>query len=223
MAGCDAFVYDYPLGRAHYGDPSYVGISRIIYKDLQFNRQLGLNGINSCQELRAGFPNALPNYVMARTSMDLSLSFEEIAAEYYEAAYGADGAALLPLMDELSSLFSTDYILNHGSRVNAALAAHMQQVPAVLARIEALMQSRPADQNPVQAHMWSELRFFLDYTRTFANIVELSAGDHPEEANAVLENEFKPLVQQHEMVDQGGLDVFRLQHILAYPFRAERP
>ncbi len=223
MAGCDAFVYDYPLGRAHYGDPSYAGISRIIYKDLQFNRQLGLNGINSCQELRAGFPNALPNYVMARTSVDLSLSFEDIANEYYEAAYGASGTALLPLMEQVSSLFSSDYILNYGPRVNAELAARMQQVPAVLSQIESLIHSRPADQNPVQAHMWSELRFFLDYTRIYARIVELSASDHPDEANALLENEFKPLVHQHEMVDQGGLDVFRLQHILAYPFRAQRP
>ena len=29
-APCDSFVYDYPLGRAHYGDPAYVGIARII-------------------------------------------------------------------------------------------------------------------------------------------------------------------------------------------------
>ena len=140
-APCDSFVYDYPLGRAHYGDPAYVGIARIIYRDLQYNHALGLNGINSCQELRAAFPNALPNYVMARVSMDTSLSFEAIADEYYEAAYGKQGPQLWPLMEKVSALFSTDFAMNIGPRVRPELAERMQQVPAALAPIRALIQN----------------------------------------------------------------------------------
>lgn len=223
MAACDGFVYDYHLGRAHYGDPSYVAISRTIYKDLQFNRQLDLNGINSCQELRACFPNALPNYVMARTSMNLDSTFEEIAEEYYTAAYGPDGLQLLPLMDEVSSLFDTNYILQNGPRINPQLCAKAKQVPAVLDKIQVLMQHRQPAQYAAQEHMWSELGFFLEYTRLFARLTELAAGDQPDTAWDVFENEFKPLIQEHELVDQSGLDVFRVCAILSGAFRKDRP
>ena len=38
----DSFVYDYPLGRAHYGDLGYVHISRIISEDI---KKIGSYGI----------------------------------------------------------------------------------------------------------------------------------------------------------------------------------
>lgn len=219
----DGFVYDYPMGRAHYGDPAYMANARVVYRDLHYNRELGLNGINSCQELRAAFPNALPDYVMGRTSLDLSVSFEALAEEYYTAAYGTDGLKLLPLMDQISSLFSSDYVLNYVPRVQPELAERMRQVPAVLVQIQAVMENRQPDQHPVQAHMWSEIGFFLEYTRVLAKATELAADDHPEEALDVFENQFKPLVRSHEMVDQGGLDVFRVCAVLDYTFRKDRP
>ncbi len=223
MASCDTFVYDYPLGRAHYGDPSYVGISRVIYDDLKYHRQMGVNGINSCQELRACFPNALPNYVMARTSLNLAPSFEEIAEEYYEAAYGPDGLKLLPLMEEVSSLISSNYIIHGTPRVDFELNAKAKLIPAVLERIQAIMTDRQPCQYAVQEHMWSELGFFLEYTRLFGEIYELATGDQPDAAWNKFENEFKPLIQKHEMVDQSGLDVFRVINILGNAFRKERP
>ena len=75
----DSFVYDYPLGRAHYGDFGYVHISRIISEDIKKIGSMGLNGYISCQELRCALPNALPNYVMGRTLFDTSISFEAVS------------------------------------------------------------------------------------------------------------------------------------------------
>ena len=197
--------------------------ARVVYRDLHYNRNLGLNGISSCQELRAAFPNALPDYVMGRSALDLSVSFDALAEEYYTAAYGSEGLKLLPLMDEISSLFSSDYVLNYVPRVRPELAERMRRVPALLDQIQTLMDSRQPDQHPVQAHMWSEIGFFLEYTRILARATELAADDHPEEARDVYENEFKPLVRGHEMVDQSGLDVFRVCAVLDYTFRKDRP
>lgn len=218
-APCDSFIYDYPLGRAHYGDPAYMHIARLIYRDLQANRSMGLNGINSCQELRAAFPNALPDYVMARTSTDLSLTFEEIAAEYYEAAYGADGQRLLLLMDQVSSLFSPDYLIGIGDRLNPALAERMRQVPALLDQIDELCRIHTPVQFASQAHMWRELAFFTEYTRSLARMTALLADGHPQEAQTLFLQEFEPLVQRHELLDQSGLDVYRSLLILGRTFR----
>ncbi len=32
----DSFVYDYPLGRAHYGDLGYMKISKVIFRDVVY-------------------------------------------------------------------------------------------------------------------------------------------------------------------------------------------
>lgn len=223
MASCDSFVYDYPLGRAHYGDPSYVGISRVICNDLKYHHEMGVNGINSCQELRASFPNGLANYVMARTSLNTAPEFDEIAAEYYEACYGPDGLKLLPLMEEVSSLISSNYIIHGTPRVNPEFSAKASQMPAVLDKIKAIVENRKPCQYAVQEHMWREMDFFLEYTRIYAEIYALATGDQPDAAWDQFENEFKPMIQKHEMVDQGGLDVFRIINILGNAFRKNRP
>ncbi|MCF0260336.1 MAG: DUF4838 domain-containing protein, partial [Erysipelotrichaceae bacterium] len=72
----DSFVYDYPLGRAHYGDLGYMKISKTISRDTAFLDQLGLNGYIACQELRAGFPHNFPNYVMAKTLWNNKADYE---------------------------------------------------------------------------------------------------------------------------------------------------
>ena len=218
-APCDSFIYDYPLGRAHYGDPAYVHISKLIYRDLQANRSMGLNGINSCQEMRAAFPNALPDYVMARTSSDLTLTFEEIAAEYYEAAYGPDGCKLFPLMEQVSSCFSPDYMIGIGDRLSPTLAERLRQVPALLDQIAALQKNHTLVQYAPQMHMWQELDFFVSYTRLLAHITELLADGHAEEAKELFINEFEPMVQSHELIDQSGLDVYRSLLILDRTFK----
>lgn len=71
----DSFVYDYPLGRAHYGDLGYIHMARLIHGDIRRLQEMELRGYISCQELRAGMPNFLPDYVMGRTLMDRDADF----------------------------------------------------------------------------------------------------------------------------------------------------
>ena len=124
---CDSFVYDYHLGKAHYGDAGYVHLSRIIAEDLKTNKALGLNGFNSCQELRAGFPNALPNYVMGRIGFDTDLDFDEIAANYYWAAYGERWAEILNYLSKLSDLYEIDYFVGYRDAADASMEERFER------------------------------------------------------------------------------------------------
>ncbi|MCQ2453508.1 MAG: DUF4838 domain-containing protein [Clostridia bacterium] len=45
----DAFIYDYHLGRAHYGDLGYMTIARTLHRDLQRLHVLGFSGMVACQ------------------------------------------------------------------------------------------------------------------------------------------------------------------------------
>lgn len=124
----DSFVYDYPLGRAHYGDFGYLHIARTIHADIRKLRQMGLNGYISCQELRVTLPNALPNYVMGRTLFDETLPAEDLIREYFTAAYGADAPAIEAYLDALSARNCCDYISGKGSREDPTVARNMARI-----------------------------------------------------------------------------------------------
>ena len=121
----DSFVYDYPLGRAHYGDFGYQHISKIIFDDIEQLNNLKLNGYISCQELRSGLPNFLPNYVMGRKLWDISLSFETLQKEYMEAAYGIRAQDVINYLVQLSDLCNCDYFNGKGERIHSETALRM--------------------------------------------------------------------------------------------------
>lgn len=123
----DSFVYDYPLGRAHYGDFGYSHIARVISDDISQLDKLQMDGYISCQELRCGMPNFLPNYVMGKKLFNPALSFEAIKTEYMSSAYGEAAPQVSAYLDRLSSLCDCDYYNGKGSRSNASVAAHMKE------------------------------------------------------------------------------------------------
>lgn len=126
----DGFVYDYPLGRAHYGDFGYVQIARVISEDIKKLSALRLDGYISCQELRAALPNALPNYVMGYTLFCQDADIEAVIDEYFEAAYGSEAEKTKAYLEGLSRLGSCDYINGKGQRKNASMAERMETVLA---------------------------------------------------------------------------------------------
>ncbi|MBR3403682.1 MAG: DUF4838 domain-containing protein [Firmicutes bacterium] len=208
--GSDCFDYDYYMGRAHYGDPTYINLSRIIVRDLKDAKRLKMNGINSCQELRAHFPNGLAGYVMARVSADTSLTYEALAAEYYEACYGASGKDVLAVMEKLSDCFHIDYVLHQRPWIDPEYHAQLENVSGLLDELTELYADHTPVSSEAQQHMWEELLFFTLYTDLYTQILlHLTAGEDAE-AIDLFDHDFTDLVTRHEMVDQSGLDVFRV-------------
>lgn len=105
----DSFDFDYHLMWDHMLDPGYYECARILHKDMAGLDSIGLNGMVSCQVQRAFFPTALPMYAMARALWDKNSDFEEIAAEYFRAAFGEEGEAVRQYLKKLSELFLPPY------------------------------------------------------------------------------------------------------------------
>ena len=61
----DTVVFDYQLMWNHHIDLGYYSVAKLISRDIKDLRRLGLNGMISCQLLRAAFPSGLPQYTMA--------------------------------------------------------------------------------------------------------------------------------------------------------------
>ncbi|MCM1150283.1 MAG: DUF4838 domain-containing protein [Butyricicoccus sp.] len=203
----DSFIYDYPLGRAHYGDFGYVKLARVINGDVKRLRALGLDGYMSCQELRAGAPNFFPNYVLGRTLMDESANINALLGEYFSAAYGEDWPLAADYLSALSALSDTDYVNGKGARENMALAARMEDIRELCEGFAPTL-----DEHRGATLFWDVLDYHREYVLRLSRALErLARGDEPGAAESW--RDFRQFICEHEPDFQPWLDVYRVLEV----------
>lgn len=202
----DSFVYDYPLGRAHYGDFGYVHIARVISSDIKQLHKMGLDGYISCQELRVTFPNALPNYVMGYTLFDESADAQTLIQEYFSAAYGEHADQVLSYLNELSKLSSCDYLNGKGERIDPAIADRMEQISRLC---QSAYPDTPKDGSSL---FWEILQYHREYILALSHAMgSLAMGDSKQAA--AFWYKMRDLICQNEQKYQPYLDVYRILEV----------
>lgn len=208
----DGFVYDYPLGRAHYGDFGYVHIAGIIHSDIQKLQRMGLDGYISCQELRAALPNAFPNYVMGRALFEKEISLEELTEEYFSACYGKAWLKVLAYLSALSRLSSCDYVNGKGERCNAEIAMRMREISERCNAFEEEMLRHRTGDGRWENIYWDVLEYHRHYILLLADtLCELAEG-HKAEANRKWEV-LRAYICRNEPAYQPFLDVYRILEV----------
>lgn len=207
----DSFVYDYPLGRAHYGDFGYFKLARVIAGDVRQLKRMGLNGYLSCQELRAGLPNFLPNYVLGRMLMDEGLDETALIREYCAAAYGEDWPQVADYLSQLSALSSTDYVNGKGPRRDGEMAARMEAVRALCLDFLPTLDAHRTDGGWLTP-FWAVLDYHREYVlRLSQALLALARGDT---AGAEADwRAFRQLVCEKEPEFQPWLDGYRVLEV----------
>lgn len=206
----DAFDYDYPLGRAHYGDMGYVHIARIIYEDIHSLKKLNLNGYISCQELRCFLPNGLPNYIMGKCLMGTDASFEELAAEYFQAAYGEQWEDCLSYLSSLSALCNCDYYNGKGNRINLQVTSNMKQLLQTVQNFhQKYLTPAPDFASPVEKLFWEHLDYHSEYCILLAQALLFLSEGNTSEAEAAWKT-FTHYICSQECKFQKALDVYRV-------------
>ncbi len=205
----DSFVYDYPLGRAHYGDLGYMKISSVIYRDIKFLKNLHLNGYISCQELRAGFPHNFPNYVMGHMLWNNTRSYEELKAEYFGSMYGEDWQTVTKYLENLSAYSSCDYFNAIGDRLNPVLSARYDVCVNLAQDMLSVIEKNTTETTGQQKAEWKNLGYHREYVVKMATALRLiSAGQN--EAAQKQWRDVLDFIRRNEMCFQQNLDVYRV-------------
>lgn len=208
----ESFVYDYPLGRAHYGDFGYVHIAKVIHSDIQKLEQMGLNGYISCQELRAAFPNALPNYVMAYTLFEKSVDVQELIEEYFQACYGQAWEKALSYLMELSNLSSCDYVNGKGERSDAKIAERMGGISKCCHDFKREMMAHRSADGRWDTCFWEILEYHRNYILLFSETLSLLALGRKEQADLKWEA-MREYICSNEEKYQPFFDVYRILEV----------
>ncbi|WP_300380150.1 DUF4838 domain-containing protein [Clostridium sp.] len=205
----DSFVYDYPLGRAHYGDMGYVSISKVIYRDTKYINNLGLNGCISCQELRAGLPNNFPNYIMGKMLWNNERSYDDIKKEYFEAAYGDSWEKVYAYLEKLSDLSSCDYFNAIGERINTEMYVNYKVIKSLCEEFLLEIKRNLIDTTEIQNDFWDVLGYHREYCIIMADgLGKLCCGKNREAQESW--EELLHLIRSNELSYQPHLDVYRV-------------
>lgn len=207
----DCFDFDYYLGRAHYGDPGYAKLSNTISRDIDQLKVLGMDGMLSCQELRAAFPTNLPSYLMAERLWNENRTTAEVTEEYYKAAFGGDWKAAKEYLEKISDCFDIDRWYNFykvaPSSQWAQYAAHAEQLSY---EFEKLMHEKQKESKfMAQELSWYYLQLHVQYVRLFARAIFFWENKELEQAR----KEWAKLIDflaQNEHQTERVFDFFRL-------------
>ena len=202
----EGFVYDYPLGRAHYGDFGYLHIARTISQDIKKLHSMGLDGYISCQELRACSPNMLPNYVMGYTLFNEDADAEALIQEYFEAAYPVDTQVAMEYLEELSKLSSCDYLNGKGPRENPDMARRMGEITELCCQMELVLTAVPDSPH------WKALRRHNGYILRLALAMAALASGREAECKRRYLN-MREFICRTEPEFQPWLDVYRILEV----------
>jgi len=203
----DSFFYDYPLGRAHYGDFGYMKIARTIYDDIRALPALKSGGYMSCQELRCSCPTGFPGFVMGLALTDERLSFEKLREMYFSAAFGEEWPRAAEHLEALSALSDTDYFNAHGPRLQPEKAeGYLAAVERCHEFLLSLLRQPP--ETGLKAE-WDALAFHAGYTAILAEALAYLCGGDEKRATAFY-REFCRFIREKETLFQSRLDVFRI-------------
>jgi hypothetical protein len=218
----DSFVYDYPLGRAHYGDMGYTGLANLISNDIKNLTHLDMNGYISCQELRVGLPNAFPNYVMGYTLFNKEVTFDYIQEEYFRHAYGDDFSSVIAYLGDISTLCSPDYFNGKGSRYNLELQERYETLYNRIKEFQTIItqniysfeakENEIPTNNQVHKFFWKLLDYHAEYSLRLSKALSLLAASDLTLAMKQW-SDFHRFICNNEINYQASLDVYRVTEV----------
>jgi hypothetical protein len=121
---------DYHLYSSHFSDASYMNISKVISHDVKMIKEFGSNGLVNCKTQRSYFPTSLPVYASGALLCNPNREFEEVADEYFDAAYGKQAKVVRKYLLKLGELFDQTIIMRKISVVDFEAKNESKAKPA---------------------------------------------------------------------------------------------
>jgi hypothetical protein len=224
VKGCDSFVYDYHLIGDHYKDPGYMDISKVIFADMQNLDKLGINGMISCQTLRPFFPSGIGQYLMAEALWNKNADFDHASKNYFNAAYGYDGALVFNYLKKLSELFDAPYIRHEKPQVDPQKVKIFNSIePFINTFHETICKNLEEEMNPDPSlrYSWRLLQIHGELCRILARVFAFKAGGEQEKAEDLF-NDAIALIRHHEPEIHESFDVWEYVNVMKENVRGKQ-
>jgi len=157
----DSFDFDYHFCQEFVFEQSGYHLAKVLHRDIVNLRELGMNGLMSCQVQRSFLPTALGMNTMAATLWNSSLSFEDIAARTLREQFGEEYGAVQQYLSELSE-YSVEAELNGEGELRTP--ENKEKMRSAIHRIRAFREEYTEKVRQIPSenirHSWEGLLFF---------------------------------------------------------------
>ncbi len=188
----DAFVFEYYFWMPQYNDPSSLAIAKRIAEDIPLYEQEGYRGILEDGSQRSYFPTGFSFYLYSRLLFDTSLSYDEIAEEYFSAAFGEDYQLFYDYLSDAARILDQRYLsgelsadMSVGKYYNPDFAKKLSEAEPIFERAEAAVKAHYNMPYRVQTVSVRLIERHIHYCRLLAKALALKAIAKDEEARGV--------------------------------------
>lgn len=130
----DGFDFDYHFMWDHHKDLGGMQTAEILMQDMKNLRDIGLNGMISCQNQRVFFPTALGMHAMAEALWNREADFGDLTERYFDCAYGEMGKMARDYLKSVTEDYDPPYLRGEREMVSPAQAKRYE---ALLKRVDA--------------------------------------------------------------------------------------
>lgn len=181
----DGFDFDYHFMWDHYYDPAGYQVAEVLHADIQGLRDIGLNGLISVQVHRVFFPTGYPMTVLGRTLWNRDLSLDEIAKDYFCAAFGEKASQVREYLAALSELFNPRFFRGELSEAERKKTIQgWRKIGAVLRSFAPVIKEglSATAGDASRASSWRLLRDHAQFCRLLARALIKRYTDPPQQA-----------------------------------------
>ena len=218
----DCFDYDYHYMWDHLRDTAHMSMNQVLFEDMKSMDKLGMNGMISCQNQRVWMPSGFGMAAMAAALWDRNTDYQQMADEYFAAAFGPDGSLVKDYLEELSRLMTPAYFRREMGDVSPEAAENFQQVPCLTGEfVSVILDNLDRPLPKAQHQSWAYLDFHRRFTELLAATAQLLAQGNREEAL----NRFQRVcryLQDHEPEIADVFDVYEFQATIRRVFDPPR-
>ena len=208
-----AFAFEYHFWKHQLRDLSGISLARRIFEDAEAYKALGIDGMVACGSQRSYFPNGFAYYVFAKKLFDISLSFDELAEDYYSHAYGEDWREFYDYLSALGEAVGFAYMEleesddeSISSMYSPKRAELLDTVPSIIARGRALIEAHYNSPVRVRTASVRILEEHAKYVEIYATALCLKAQGKDAEA-ASLADSVVGFISEREPVLEPYFDI----------------
>lgn len=146
---------------------------------------------------------------MGMSLFNQSLTFDEIAEDYFKHAYGQNWSNCFHYLDKLSSFYSCDYFNRIGARVNYEFAEKLKNALSHIRAFQPLLQSYLRESTGLENRFLKHLDYHFEYSILLTEALYHLARGSSKETTAAW-NAFLSYIHSNEVEYQECLDVYRI-------------
>ncbi|MBC7286648.1 MAG: DUF4838 domain-containing protein, partial [Armatimonadetes bacterium] len=184
----DGFDFDYHFMWDHYYDPAGYQVAEVLHEDIRGLRDIALDGLISCQVQRVFFPTGYPMTVMARTLWNRDVSLDQIAQDYFSAAFGDKAQQVRDYLATLSNLFNPRFFRGELSEAEQKRTVRgWRKIGRVLREFAPTIREGLADPDPARVAAWKLLREHATFCRLLSRaLIKRHTADEQQARRAAL-------------------------------------